>query len=525
MAQRRSTGSGSGGDRVASMRTIEAAVFDVDGVLIDTARLHARAWKETCDRFLASLGLDDEFDLHRDYRGHVDGRPRYEGVAAFLDSRGIELPYGSAEDDPGFSTVTAIGNLKNDAFRELIAREGVESLPGVERLLNAFRRAGTPVAVVSSSRNAIEILPEELREKLDVEFGGESLSQLDLPGKPDPAMFLEAASRLGAEPRHTAVIEDAPAGVLAGRRGGFGLVVGVGDESSGLREAGADVIVGGVGELPLDIAKWTDLLSPIPSAMDSIKTIIDELDHRPAVFLDYDGTLTPIVDDPAAATIGEREQEILRRLAASIPLAIVSGRALDDVKSLVGVANLTYAGSHGFEIARPDGSRYEHAAATPALPDLERAQSLLEEGSADLTGVVIERKPFAIAVHTRRAATQEIREMAAQLTIDVAARFAGLELTAGKEVHELRPDVDWNKGAALTFLLESLPDNRIPLYIGDDVTDEDAFLKVRTSGEGVAVLVGNGTSPAETWATYALNDVAETLEFLDRLANACEPTS
>jgi beta-phosphoglucomutase-like phosphatase (HAD superfamily) len=185
-AKVRSPGTEFVGDRVASMRTIEAVVFDVDGVLIDTARLHARAWKETCDRFLASRGLDDEFDIHRDYRGHVDGRPRYEGVAAFLESRGIELPYGASGDDPGFSTVTAIGNLKNDAFRELITREGVESLPGVERLLAALHRAGTPVAVVSSSRNAIEILPEELREKLEVEFGGESLDELDLPGKPDP---------------------------------------------------------------------------------------------------------------------------------------------------------------------------------------------------------------------------------------------------------------------------------------------------------------------------------------------------
>ncbi|HEX6221655.1 MAG TPA: trehalose-phosphatase [Acidimicrobiia bacterium] len=504
------------------MRTIRAVVFDVDGVLIDTARLHARAWKETFDRFLASRGLEEEFRLPDDYRRHVDGRPRYEGVAAFLRSRNIEVPYGAPEDEPGLSTVTAIGNLKNSTFRDLIRKEGVEILPGAEGLLAALHSRGTLMAVVSSSRNAIEILPRELKTKLDVELGGESLDDLDLPGKPDPAMFLEAAVRLGAEPRHTAVVEDAPAGVRAGRQGGFGLVVGIGDETSGLTESGADVVVGGIGDLPVDIGKWTDLLSLPAPAMDSMPEIIAALDDWPAVFLDYDGTLTPIVDDPANATIGESERKVLRRLAARAPVAIVSGRGLDDVRSLVGVANITYAGSHGFEIVRPDGSRYEHETAAPALPDLDRAQSLLEDGSADLDGVVIERKRFAIAVHTRRAASQQIRERAAQLARDVAAKFDRLALTGGKEVHELRPDVDWDKGAALAYLLETLPDSRVPLYIGDDVTDEDAFSKIRTSGKGVAVLVGRVTDPAQTWATYTLVDTVESLEFLDRLARAYE---
>lgn len=510
-----------GDDRVERMRTIRAVIFDVDGVLIDTARLHARAWKETFDRFLASRGLEEEFRLPDDYRRHVDGRPRYEGVAAFLRSRNIEVPYGAPEDEPGLSTVTAIGNLKNRAFRELIRNEGVECLPGAEGLVAAFHRSGTPMAVVSSSRNAIEILPKELKTKLDVELGGESLDDLDLPGKPDPAMFLEAAVRLGAKPRHTAVVEDAPAGVRAGSQGGFGLVVGIGDETSGLKESGADVVVGGIGDLPVEIEKWTDLLS-LPAAKDSMTEIIAALDDWPAIFLDYDGTLTPIVDDPANATIGESERNVLRRLAARAPVAIVSGRGLDDVRSLVGVADITYAGSHGFEIMRPDGSRYEHEAAAPALPDLDRAQSLLEEGTADLDGVVIERKRFAIAVHTRRAASQQIRERAAQLARDVTAKFERLALTGGKEVHELRPDVDWDKGTALAYLLETFPDSRVPLYIGDDVTDEDAFSKIRTSGKGVAVLVGKGSAPAQTWASYILVDTDESLEFLDRLAGAYE---
>ncbi len=236
------------------------------------------------------------------------------------------------------------------------------------------------------------------------------------------------------------------------------------------------------------------------------------------MFLDYDGTLTPIVDDPAAATIGEEQREVLARLAAIVPVAILSGRGLDDVKSLVAVEGLTYSGSHGYEIEMPDGSRSEQDAAADAVPQLDEAGELLAAGAVDLPGVMIERKPYAIAVHTRRAETQQAREEAGELAREVASRFDRLSLRGGKEIHELRPAHDWDKGAALKQLLELIEGSPVPIYIGDDETDEDGFLAVRTLS-GVGILVGTAAG-SETWAGFLLDDPGEVLELLSTLAKS-----
>jgi trehalose 6-phosphate phosphatase len=500
------------------MRTSEAAIFDLDGVLVDTAVLHARAWKETFDRFLAHRGLDDTFDEVSDYRAHVDGRPRYDGVAAFLASRDIDLPAGVPSDDPGYDTEAAIGNLKNQRFHELIDSEGIDPLPGAQNLLQALADRGVPIAIVSSSRNAPSVLPEHLRPFIDVMVSGLDVEELGLPGKPAPDMFLEAARRLDVDPASAAVLEDAPAGVAAGRSGGFGVVIGIdpaGDTH--LDEMGADFAVDGVGDLPHDIAKWADLVPPPPNAIQSFDSIVERLGPRPAVYLDYDGTLTPIVDDPDLADIGEQERDVLRDLAAHATIAIVSGRGLDDVRSHVAVDGITYSGSHGFEIEMPDGERIEKNEAEAAVAQLDEAERLLEEGSADLGGIMIERKPYAIAVHTRRAESEVSRAAAGGLAREVASRFDGLVVRPGKEIQELRPAIDWNKGAAISHLRGLLPDRPVPVYVGDDDTDEDGFLAVRREG-GIAVLVGSSPG-AETWADYTLADPAETVAFLAALAD------
>lgn len=498
------------------LREPKAAVFDLDGVLVDTVRLHSRAWKLTFDAFFAERGIDDLFD-EDDYRNHVDGRPRYQGVAAFLRSRDILIPKGDPADDPGFTTQAAIGNLKNRTFNELLDQEGVDMLPGAAGLLEALSRAGVPVGVVSSSRNAPRVLPDEMRRNVRVLLGGGDIDDLDIPGKPDPGMFIEGARQLGVSPAKAAVVEDAQAGVRAGVRGGFAIVVGVDPRgSSALADVGADVVVRGVADLPTEISGWARLIADPRPALGALDVILESLGENPAIFLDYDGTLTPIVDDPAAANIADPERAVLRRLAVVAPLYVISGRGLDDVKAHVGVEDITYSGSHGFEIERPDGERFVQDEVASVVPELDEADAALRSQIAKLPGVMIERKPYAIAVHTRRAETDEARRKAKELAERVGSEHAGLVVRGGKEIFELRPAIDWDKGAALAHLLELLPGDPVPLYVGDDDTDEDAFAEVRRR-LGVGVLVG-AAGGSETWAGFTLSDPGETIEFLSKLA-------
>ncbi len=231
-------------------RSIDAVLFDVDGVVTDTARVHAGAWKAVFDDVLrrrAEAGAGDFAPFTpEDYLAHVDGLSRYDGVAGFLASREIDLPQGSPEDPPGNDTVCAIGNRKDRSFVDLILRDGVRAFPDTLALLDRLAGAGIPAAAVSASRNAAEVLrAAHVIERFVALVDGLESERLGLAGKPDPALFLEAAERIGTDPARAAVIEDAQAGVEAGRRGGFGLVVGIARAGSGeaLAEHGADVVV------------------------------------------------------------------------------------------------------------------------------------------------------------------------------------------------------------------------------------------------------------------------------------------
>lgn len=255
-----------------------------------------------------------------------------------------------------------------------------------------------------------------------------------------------------------------------------------------------------------------------PSALSGFPSVVAGLaDRRPAIFLDYDGTLTPIVDRPDLAVLDGSVREHIARLARCCPVAIVSGRDLDDVARLVGLPDLVFAGSHGFDIRGP-GVRAQIGA--ECLPALDAAEERLRRDLAAVAGVLVERKRFAIAVHTR------LVDPAAKPTVSGAVRAAaeadaGLRMTGGKEIHELRPDLPWNKGMAVLSLLERLgltgPDV-LPVYVGDDETDEDAFHALADRGMGVRVM----DTPSGTAATWSLADPGEVAEFLGRLASRLE---
>jgi beta-phosphoglucomutase family hydrolase len=236
---------------------IRACLFDLDGVLTQTARVHAAAWKEMFDTFLRERAARTgeafaPFDLVTDYTHYVDGKPRYDGVRSFLASRGIELPEGDPSDPPSAETVCGLGNRKNELVLALLKRDGVQVYEGSVRYVRAVRDAGLHRAVVSASANCRDVLEAAGIENLfEIRIDGIVVEERHLKGKPAPDTFLAAAEELGAKPAEAAVFEDALAGVEAGRAGQFGFVVGVdrAEQREALLEHGADVVVTDLAEL------------------------------------------------------------------------------------------------------------------------------------------------------------------------------------------------------------------------------------------------------------------------------------
>jgi beta-phosphoglucomutase family hydrolase len=244
----------------ASLHDLDAVVFDMDGVVTDTATVHATAWKKLFDAYLKQVamatGVDFvPFDEKADYQRYVDGKNRYDGVRSFLESRGIHLPEGSPTDAPGSDTVCAMGNDKDTYFLAHVREKGVRAYDSTVRLIRDLRAKGVKIGLVSASRNAQEVLEAAgVLDLFEERVDGVVAAELNLRGKPDPATFCEAARRLGVEPARAAVVEDALSGVAAGRAGNFGLVVGVArhGQSDALRQAGADVVVADLAELETD---------------------------------------------------------------------------------------------------------------------------------------------------------------------------------------------------------------------------------------------------------------------------------
>jgi beta-phosphoglucomutase family hydrolase len=235
---------------------IAACLFDLDGVLTQTAKVHAEAWKETFDAFLKKhaqrTGEFRPFDEVHDYDEYVDGKPREEGVRSFLATRHISLPEGSQSDPPDAETVYGIAIRKDAAFLHLIRTHGVEAYEGSVQYVHAAREAQLKLAVVTSSRHCSEVLQAaRIQGLFDAQVDGNLAHTRRLAGKPAPDTYLKAARMLGSAPPDSAVYEDALAGVQAGRAGGFGLVVGVdrAGQAEALREHGADIVVKDLADL------------------------------------------------------------------------------------------------------------------------------------------------------------------------------------------------------------------------------------------------------------------------------------
>nr|WP_234812072.1 trehalose-phosphatase [Mycolicibacter longobardus] len=321
------------------------------------------------------------------------------------------------------------------------------------------------------------------------------------------AGLVHAAAGLAVRPGRCVVLTDSESGVTAARSAGFALVIGVGCD-------GGDAVVAGPGEV--GVRTGDRPMSALPDAMAALdgSALRAALEH-PAVFFDFDGTLSDIVDDPDAAQPVAGALDALAALATRCPVAVLSGRDLADVRTRVGLDGIWYAGSHGFELVGPDGSHHQNDAAVDAVLVLAGAAGSLDEKLGAIPGIMVEHKRFAVAVHYRNAARDRVGEVLA--AVREAGRRRGLRVTTGREVIELRPEIDWDKGRTLRWILDRLA-GVTPLFIGDDITDEDAFDAVADL-EGTGIVVRhNDDGDRATAAHYALDSPSQVAEFTARLA-------
>lgn len=460
----------------------DAVIVGLDNVVDKATRVHAAAWTKFLDDYLTRrpqrTGEDHCPLTHDDYRRFLAGKP--DGVADFLAARGIRLPPGSPTDLTD-DTVYGLQNLERQTFLQLL-NTGVPEGKSIASFARRLQVAGVRVAAHTSHRNYGHTLDATgLAEVFAVFVDGAVTAELGLPAEPNPAGLIETAKRLGANPGRCVVIDSCQTGLRAGRNGGFALVIAVDahGDAENLLSSGADAVVADLAAVT--VGSGDAAISTIPDALQvysQLKRLLTG--RRPAVFLDFDGTLSDIVERPEAATLVDGAAEALRALAAQCPVAVISGRDLADVRNRVKVDGLWLAGSHGFELVAPDGSHHQNAAATAAIDGLAEAAAQLADALREIAGAVVEHKRFAVAVHYRNVADDSVDNLIA--AVRRLGHAAGLRVTTGRKVVELRPDIAWDKGKALDWIGERLgpaevgPDLRLPIYIGDDLTDEDALM-------------------------------------------------
>jgi alpha,alpha-trehalase len=392
----------------------------------------------------------------------------------------------------------------------------IETAPGVVEardstvpLLRRLRDVGVATAVYSSTRDCAQVLRAAGIDELV------------------SVVADEAGNVGGVRPVRCVVIDRDEAGVRAGRGGGFGLVIGIERDghTADLLSCGADTAIADLAEI--SVRSGGCVMSKIADAMHvygQVKELVAT--RRPVVFLDFDGTLSDIVEHPDSATLVDGADEALRSLAAQCPVAVISGRDLADVRERVKVDGVWYAGGHGFELIAPDGTRHENVAAAGVIDTLARAARRLEEKLGDVSRIAVERKRFAVAAHYRNANPADIDRVI--VAAREVGRAEGLRITPGRKVIELRPKMDWDKGTTLNWLLERIAGSDgedagavLPIYIGDDITDEDAFDAVQFDGVGIVVRHNeDGDRPSA--ALFSLENPSAVADFVRRVARDLE---
>ncbi|UCG34912.1 MAG: trehalose-phosphatase [Candidatus Omnitrophota bacterium] len=520
----------------------DAVVFDLDGVVTTTAAVHAKAWKEAFDEYLRLREKRDkepfrEFTHQEDYLPFVDGKPRYEGVKSFLESRNINIPFGDPDDGPDKETICGIGNKKNARFNQILDQEGAQVYSSTIELIKELKKKGVSVGVASSSKNCLRILQSAgIEDLFQSRVDGVVSVELGLKGKPEGDIFVKAAFNMGAAASKSIVVEDATSGVQAGRNGGFGLVLGIArkNNETELLENGADVVVSDLSEINIDwLAQWfhrkpRDLFNAWDKEQVVSKNppIVNPFygrsskqaffsDKKLVLFLDYDGTLTPIVDRPDLAVLSEDMRAVVKSVSQKHTTAIVSGRMREDVENLVGIKGLFYAGSHGFDIVGPGFSMVQPQA-QKLIPLISKVIEYFKKELGNISGLLVEEKKFSVAVHYRLVDEEKYLAGIKKCVEEAVAKHDSLRLMHGKKVFEILPAIDWDKGKAIRWIMQALNINWADfsvVYIGDDTTDEDAFRMIRTRGAGVLV----AKDPKESMADFQLSSPQEVKKLFEKI--------
>jgi alpha,alpha-trehalase len=412
--------------------------------------------------------------------------------------------------------------LNLDCMVAETAPDAVEALDSAIPLLRRLRDVGVATAVYSDSQDCAQILRSAKIDELVSVLVDEETGQ-----KLDPVILSEAARRLGVRPVRCVVIERDQAGVRAGTDGGFSLVIGLqrNGHADDLLSYGADTVIADLAEI--SVRSGGTVMSKIADAVQvygQVKELV--ANRRPVVFLDFDGTLSDITAHPDSATLVDGADEALRALAAQCPVAVVSGRDLADVRERVKVDGVWYAGGHGLELIAPDGTRHENAAAAGLIDSVAHAARRLAEMLGGVSGIALEHKRFAVAIHYRNADPKDVDRVFAMAR--ELGRAQGLRITPGRKVIQLRPDITWDKGTTFNWLLQHIVGTDgadvgavLPIYIGDDITDEDAFDAVQFDGVGIVVRHDeDGDRPSA--ALFSLESPSAVADFVRQLANDLE---
>jgi alpha,alpha-trehalase len=495
---------------VIDPRYHDAVIFDLCGVLTDAASRRHPAWASLFNDYLARRPAHEDEDhspfTDDDYWRLVDGKPYPDGVADFLASRGISLPRG-APSDVVDDTVCGLANRQQQAYADLLDRE----VPLFGAMVNLARKLrDVEVAAAAAHTNIPGSQP------MSMVAGVDSLLDVYIGGTADEPISTAAARALGVHHHRTVVVGDTEAGLSAGRDAGFALVIGIDStgHADGLVQCGADAVVADVADIA--VRTGDKRISEIPNAMKSYGQLAGITIGRDSVlFLNYDVALSQTVAEPRAVALVDGAARALRSLAAASPVVVISGRDLADIRDRVGIPGIWYAGSHGFELLGPDGNNHrEHEAGAAAVPVLAGVAAQLRDILDHIPGVRVVHTRFAVTVQYLEAASEHIDEIVA--TTRKLGQRNKLRVSSGRMLVELRPDVQWDGGTRLAWIQSHVdkPKSLIPIYIGGDLTDEDAFEAVQLGGVGIAVR-HNEDGNRRTAARFVLNGLDEVRELLE----------
>ncbi len=502
---------------VEKKENIKAYIFDLDGVLTQTHNLHARAWNKLFLEFLGKRRQGphtENEDLHdyddkNDYQRFLDGKPRLEGIKSFFRSRNI--PYEE-------NLIRELGEKKNIFYQKLLEMEGPHTVPESVSFIQKLREHNVPMAVVSSSRNCRLILKMAgIDDYFKVIIDPQIAESKHLQGKPRPDYFIEAAQKLNKRQNECAIVEDSLAGVKAGKDGDFKKVYAIKLDKDKqamekLKAEGADQVLSSLWEI-----KEAQEMLTLPDVFTVFKDIFPESEKKNYfLFLDFDGTLSPIVAEPEKARPLEGIKEIVQRCSEFFPVCIITGRDTEVIKKLLPLTDIYYAACHGFEITGPKEYHYELPEALALIPVFDKAQHLLTLRLSAMEGLIIERKKFGLAFHYRKIGSDSVIAELKKEIQEYCLNHQELRFQLGEKVIEIQPHLNWDKGKALLKLYQVLNlkmKDTPPLYLGDGNTDEDAFREMRDCG--VPILASIEARP--TLARYHLKGPQKVKKFLETI--------